>query len=248
VTVGGIPIGADHPVVVQEMTSTLTSRVDETLAQIRGLVEAGCGLVRVAVPDPASADAIRHYRATGAAIVADIHYDHRLALRALAAGADKLRLNPGTIGQGRVAPILDAAAERGVPVRIGVNAGSVRREYLERYGGVTADALVESALDEVSLLEKHRFYSTIISIKASDADLTVRANRMLAERVAYPLHIGVTESGYGEQGAIRSIMGAGALLLDGIGDTVRISLANRDRRENLRVCRDMLDSLKISHR
>jgi (E)-4-hydroxy-3-methylbut-2-enyl-diphosphate synthase len=245
VKVGDLLIGGGNPVVVQEMTSTRTDMIGDTVAQIRELMEAGCRLVRVAVPDEPSADAIRSFKETGAAIVADVHYDHRLALRAIEAGADKLRLNPGTMGKRAVAVILDAAEERGIPIRIGVNGGSVRREYLDRYGGVTPEALVESALDEVSLLEKHGFFNTVLSIKSSDADLTVRANRVLADRVDYPLHVGVTESGYGEQGRIRSIMGVGGLLLDGIGDTVRISLANRDRRENVRVCRDVLESLNI---
>jgi (E)-4-hydroxy-3-methylbut-2-enyl-diphosphate synthase len=161
-------------------------------------------------------------------------------------GVDKLRINPGNIGsENKVREVASSAKAHGIPIRIGVNSGSLKRELLDKYGGVTAEGLVESALHEVLLLERNGFESIVISIKAPDIDLTVRANRQLAEKVSYPIHIGITESGYGEAGIIRSVVGLGTLLLGGIGDTVRVSLTSRDRTDNIFVCREILRELSI---
>ena len=247
--VGDMVIGGNNPVVVQEMTSTPTTDIEKTVEQIRELEAAGCRLIRVAVPNEAAAAALRTLkRETGVCLVADIHFDYRLALLSIENGIDKLRLNPGNIGSERkVREVVAAAREREVPIRVGVNSGSLQRELLERYGGVTAEGLVESALGEVFLLEQAGFEFIVISIKAPDIDVTVRANRLLAEKVSYPLHIGITESGYAEAGIIRSVVGLGTLLLGGIGDTVRVSLTSRDRTENLAVCRKILQELSIPY-
>jgi (E)-4-hydroxy-3-methylbut-2-enyl-diphosphate synthase len=249
VSVGALVIGGNHPVVVQEMTSTPTTDIEKTLKQIRALTDMGCRLIRVAVPNDAAAAALRILkRETDAHLVADIHFDYRLALLSIESGIDKLRLNPGNIGAERkVREVVASASEHGVPIRIGVNSGSLQRDLLQRYGGVTAESLVESALREVLLLEKSGFEWIIISIKAPDVDLTVRANRLLSEKVTYPIHIGITESGYAEAGITRSVVGLGTLLLRGIGDTIRVSLTSRDRRDNIRLCWKILRELSIPY-
>jgi (E)-4-hydroxy-3-methylbut-2-enyl-diphosphate synthase len=247
VRVGDLTIGGGSPVVVQEMTTTATTDIDKTLAQIRQLEQYGCRLIRVSVLDEESAGAIRELKKrVGIPIVGDVHFNYRLALKAMENGIDKLRINPGNIGSEKnLARVVSAAKERRIPIRVGVNSGSLQKDILDKYGGVSADALVESALHEVSLLEKHGFHDTVISIKAPSVELTVGSNRMLSSRVDYPLHIGITESGIGEEGKIRSIVGLGILLMDGIGDTVRISMTTSDRRENLRLCFKLLDALEI---
>jgi (E)-4-hydroxy-3-methylbut-2-enyl-diphosphate synthase len=247
VSVGDLIIGDRNPVVVQEMTSTPTSDIDRTLREVRMLSEAGCRLIRVAVPDEDAARALAVLkRETGMLLVADIHFDYRLALRALEAGVDKLRLNPGTMGSAfKVKEVVAASRDRGVPIRVGVNSGSLQRDILERFGGVTAEGLVESALREVALLEKQGFQAVIVSIKSPDIGHTVQANRLLSERLPYPLHIGITEAGPGEEGIMRSVVGLGTLLLEGIGDTVRVSLTHHDRVENIGVCRRVLNMLHV---
>jgi (E)-4-hydroxy-3-methylbut-2-enyl-diphosphate synthase len=235
-------------VVIQEMTSTPTEDVPATAGQIRMLRSRGCSLVRVAVPSEAAARAVGPLGELGVPIVADVHFDYRLALLALEHGADKLRLNPGTISGRRVPDIVAAARERGVPIRVGVNSGSLQRDLARRYGGVTAEALVESALQEAALLEAHGFGDIVVSIKSTDIGLTVEANTLLAGRVDYPIHIGITESGPGEAGVARSVIGLGLLLQRGIGDTVRVSITSRDRSENLVVCRRLLERLDIPYR
>jgi (E)-4-hydroxy-3-methylbut-2-enyl-diphosphate synthase len=247
VRVGNLIIGDRNPVVVQEMTSTPTADIDRTLHEIRTLAAAGCKLIRVAVPDEEAARALAVLkRETGVLLVADIHFDYRLALRALEAGVDKLRLNPGTMGSAfKVREVAAASRDRGVPIRIGVNSGSLQRDILLKFGGVTAEGLVESALQEVALLEKQGFQDIIVSIKSPDIGHTVRANRLLSGHIPYPLHIGVTEAGPGEEGVMRSVIGLGTLLLEGIGDTVRVSLTNQNRIENLAVCRKVLSMLHI---
>jgi (E)-4-hydroxy-3-methylbut-2-enyl-diphosphate synthase len=199
------------------------------------------------VPCEEAAQAIGALKSgTDVLLVADIHFDYRLALLSVENGVDKLRINPGNIGsEHKVREVVCCAKEHGVPIRIGVNSGSLKRDLIEKYGGVTADALVESALNEVLLLERNGFERIVISIKAPDIDLTVRANRLLSEKVSYPIHIGITESGYGEAGIIRSVVGLGTLLLSGIGDTVRVSLTSRDRRDNIHICRKILQELSI---
>lgn len=249
VRVGNLIIGGNHPVVVQEMTSTSTTDIDKTVKQILRLEDHGCKLIRVAVLDTASANAIKHIKGqVNIPVVADIHFNYRLALLAMENGIDKLRINPGNIGGPRnISIVVSAAKERGIPIRIGVNSGSLEKNLVRKYGGITAAGMVESALHEVSLLEKHNFYDTVISLKSSDIDLTVESNKILSSRVDYPLHIGITESGYGEEGKIRSIVGLGILLLNGIGDTVRISLMASDRVENIRLCGQLLEELSIPY-
>ncbi len=227
VMVGGLPLGGGHPVLVQSMTNTDTRDVEATLKQIRALHEAGCDLVRVSVYDEACAEAVRILAAESPVpLVADIHFDHRLAIRSAENGIAKLRINPGNIGgEAKVRELADCAKAHGIPIRIGVNSGSVEKELLDRYGGPTAECLVESALNHARLLEKAGFEDIVLSMKSSDVRLTVEAYRLAARRCGYPLHVGVTEAGLPGQGTVKSAIGIGALLLDGIGDTIRVSLS-----------------------
>jgi len=243
VTVGGVEIGGCGPVSVQSMTTTPTSDVSATIDQILRLEAAGCDMARVAVPDEKSAEAIRQIKAeVTIPIVADIHFDYRLALVSLESGADKLRINPGNIGAvERVEAVAKAAAERGVPIRVGVNAGSIDRSH---YGLPTAEAMVESALDEIAVLERLGFESIVISLKAFDVPMMIRAYQLVSERCDYPLHLGVTEAGLAWEGTIRSSVGLGALLAEGIGDTIRVSLTG-DPAEEVRVGREILNSLGL---
>jgi len=226
VHVGNLTIGGGAQIVIQSMNNTDTRDVQATLRQIDQLAEAGCDLTRLAIPDLESADALARIRPLSALpIVADIHFDYRLALAALAAGADKIRINPGNIGgPDRVRQVAAAARERGVPVRVGVNSGSLSREIVDRFGGVNAQSMVASALESVALLEQWDFNDIVISIKASDPALTIQTYRLLSEKTQYPLHLGVTEAGTRNEGAIRSAIGIGTLLAEGIGDTMRVSL------------------------
>ena len=230
--VRGVAIGGGNPIPVQSMTNTHTQDVEATLAQIRRLEAAGCQIVRLAVPNTIAARALPEIRrGTDMPLVADIHFDYKLALAALEAGFDKIRINPGNIGSPeRVRLVADACRDRGVPIRSGVNAGSVEKPLLEKYG-LTAEALCESALGHVKLLEDCGFEDICISAKASDPSLTVETNRLLSERCDYPLHLGVTEAGTKELGVMRSAAGIGSLLLDGIGDTIRVSLTDAPEEE-----------------
>lgn len=225
VKVGNLVLGAGNPVRVQSMTRTDTRDVAATVAQIRRLEAAGCEIVRVAVPDEQAAGMLGEIkRQIHLPLVADVHYDHRLALAALAQGVDKLRVNPGNIGaRWKVEEVARAARERGVPIRIGVNAGSLEKDVESTYGR-TARALVESALRQADVLERVGFSDIVLSVKASDVLTTVEAYREAADRCAYPLHLGVTEAGTAWAGAIKSAVALGALLLEGIGDTLRVSL------------------------
>ncbi len=227
VQVGGAAIGGGARVTIQSMTNTDTRDVPATLRQIRALADAGCDIVRVSVYDEACARAVRDL-ADGSPVplVADIHFDHRLAILALENGIHKLRINPGNIGgEANVKELADALKARRVPVRIGVNSGSVEKEILRKYGGPTPQGMVESALGHARLLEKYGFDDLVLSIKASSARATVEANRLASRACDYPLHIGVTEAGSPGMGTIKSAVGIGALLMDGIGDTVRVSLS-----------------------
>ena len=248
VRVGDVLIGGGNPVVVQSMTNTRTSDVPATVEQVRRLIRAGCEIVRVAVPDMEAAQAIREIkREVSVPIVADIHYDHRLALLALDAGADKLRLNPGNIRDPqKIREVAQAAAERGVPIRVGVNAGSVDKRFLKN-GEVTPEGLVEAALWEVQLLEGVGFHDIVISLKAHEVPLTVEANRLIAEEVDYPLHLGITEPGPGMPGTVRSAVGIGILLSEGIGDTIRVSLPGDPVRE-VEVAWEILKALELRER
>ena len=225
--VGAVNVGGDAPVSVQSMTNTRTSDIEATLAQLRALEQAGCDIVRVTVPDEESARAIYRYKLAGIKmpIVADIHFSARLAVLSAEAGADKIRINPGNIGgDDKVKLVTDACRKRGVPIRIGVNSGSLERHILAQYGRPTPEALAESALYHISLLEKFDFTDIIVAVKSSSVLDTVAANRIVAARCDYPLHLGVTEAGADARGTIKSAIGIGALLCDGIGDTIRVSL------------------------
>jgi (E)-4-hydroxy-3-methylbut-2-enyl-diphosphate synthase len=246
VVVGGLKIGGGNPVVVQSMTNTDTRDVDATVKQITRLEEVGCELVRVAVPDQEAALALRKIKAKiNIPLVADIHFDYRLALLSLEQGVDKLRINPGNIGEReKVKAVVKAAKERGIPIRIGVNAGSLEKELVVKYGRHSPQALVESALRHVNILEDEGFEDIIISIKTSNVSLTIEAYRRIASQTNYPLHVGITEAGSRWAGTIRSAVGIGAILSAGIGDTIRVSLT-ADPVEEVRVGYEILKSLGL---
>ncbi|HZV83058.1 MAG TPA: flavodoxin-dependent (E)-4-hydroxy-3-methylbut-2-enyl-diphosphate synthase [Geobacteraceae bacterium] len=246
ITVGNIRIGGTAPCAVQSMCSTDTRNVAATLAQIARLAEAGCEIVRCAVPDQDAAAALGRIKAASPLpVIADIHFDYKLALQVLAVGVDGLRLNPGNIGERwKVEEVVRSARERLVPIRIGVNAGSLEKEFLERYGHPTAEAMVESALSHVAILEDLGYDQIKISLKASDVNKTVEAYRLLSKRVNYPLHIGITEAGTVFSGTIKSAVGLGILLADGIGDTLRVSLTG-DPVDEVRVGFEILKSLGL---
>lgn len=226
IRVGNIFIGGDSPISIQSMTNTNTSDIGSTVGQIQALTDAGCDIVRVAVPDMEAAEAISKIKEKiTIPLVADIHFDYRLALKAMENGVDKIRINPGNIGSvERVKEVVHMARERDIPLRIGVNGGSLEKELLQKYGHVCAEALVESAMGHVKLLEELDFYNTVISIKSSDVKISYEAHQLLSQMTDYPLHIGVTEAGTPYSGTIKSAVGIGAMLLSGIGDTVRVSL------------------------
>ncbi|NLP18219.1 MAG: flavodoxin-dependent (E)-4-hydroxy-3-methylbut-2-enyl-diphosphate synthase [Firmicutes bacterium] len=246
VRVGDINIGAGNPVVVQSMTSTDTRDVEATLGEIARLKGAGCEIVRVAVPDREAALALGQIKAKiNIPLVADIHFDYRLALLSLEQGVDKLRLNPGNIGdRERVQAVVSRAKERGIPLRIGVNAGSLEDDLVQKYGRQSAPAMVESALRHVDILEAEDFRDIIISLKAADVGVTIEAYRLVAKKTDYPLHVGITEAGTAWAGSIRSAVGIGAILSAGIGDTIRVSLT-ADPVEEVRVGFEILKSLGL---
>jgi len=249
IRIGVVPVGGDSPIAVQSMTNTPTGDVPATVAQIRRLESAGCEIVRVAVPDETAAAAIgRIRREISIPLIADIHFDYRLALRAAREGADGLRLNPGNIGGRRnVKAVVDCARDHGLPIRIGVNAGSLEKELMEKYQGATPEGMVASALGHAAILEDFGFDNIKISLKASDVGRTVEAYRMLARKTDYPLHVGVTEAGGLYPGIVKSAMGIGMLLAEGIGDTIRVSLT-RDPVEEVRVGFEILKALDIRRR
>ena len=226
VNIGGVKIGGDNPIAIQSMCNTDTRNVEETVKQIKELENAGCEIIRVAVPDMQAAEAIKDIkRQIDIPLVADIHFDYRLALKAIDGGIDKIRINPGNIGsEDRVKQVADMAKKNGIPIRVGVNSGSLEKHLVEKYGGVTPEGLVESALGHVRLLEKYDFYDTVISIKASNVPFSVEVYELLSETVDYPLHVGITEAGTVWGGTIKSAVGIGAILSRGIGDTIRVSL------------------------
>lgn len=233
INVGGVPVGGGAPVAVQTMCNTKTHDVEATAKQINAMAAAGCDIVRVAVPDMPAAEAISEIKKKiNIPLVADIHFDYKLALRALEGGVDKIRINPGNIGSAdKVRAVARACEERGVPIRIGVNSGSVEKEILAKFGGPTPEALVESALGHARLLEDVGFGDICISVKSSDVPTTVAAYRLMHERTDYPLHLGVTEAGTEYLGCINSAVGIGTLLMEGIGDTIRVSLTADPLRE-----------------
>jgi len=226
INVGGVPMGGGAPVSIQSMTNTPTHDVERTLSQIRALAAAGCGIVRVAVPNMKAAQAIGALKAgSPVPLVADIHFDYRLALKAAEQGIDKIRINPGNIGApDRVEAVAKACKERGIPIRVGVNGGSLEKDLLAKYGGPTPEAMVESALGHIKLLEKYGFEDICLSLKSSSVPATMQAYQLMAERYDYPLHLGVTEAGTREMGELKAAAGIGGLLALGIGDTLRVSL------------------------
>lgn len=226
VKIGDRVIGGGNPVLIQSMTNTRTDDVEATVAQIHRLEKQGCEIIRCTVPDMASAKALREIkRQIGIPLVADIHFDYKMAIAAIENGADKIRINPGNIGGGdRLKAVVDTAKAHGVPIRVGVNSGSLERALVEKYHGVTAEGIVESALDKVHMIEDMAYDNLVISIKSSDVLMCIRAHELLAEKTDYPLHVGITESGTVYSGNIRSALGLGVILYQGIGDTIRVSL------------------------
>ena len=248
ISVGGIPVGGGAPVSVQSMTNTPTQDVAATVAQIARLAAAGCDMVRVAVPDMAAAAALKKIKAAvDIPVIADVHFDYRLAVAAAEAGADALRINPGNIGGRRkVDAVVAVARERGIPIRIGVNAGSLEKELLAAHGGATPEAMVVSALRQIRNLEACNFHDIKISLKASDVPRTVAAYRRLSAETDLPLHLGVTEAGGLYPGIVKSALGIGMLLAEGIGDTLRVSLS-RDPVEEVRTGFEILRALGLRH-
>lgn len=239
--VGGVPIGGGAPVVIQSMLNTKTTDIPGCLRQIGQLQAAGCQIVRLAVPNLEAARAFAQIcKESPLPLVADIHFDYQLAIAAAEGGASKIRINPGNIGgEDRVKAVVDVCKDKGIPIRIGVNGGSLDKKLLEKYGHPTAEALVESAFSHLELLEKFGFYETCVSMKSSTVPTMVQAARLFRARCDYPIHIGVTETGPVRQGLIKSAMGIGALLLDGIGDTIRVSLTD-DPVEEVYAAKDIL--------
>lgn len=238
---GGVAIGGGAPVAIQSMLNREAHDIEGSVAQAVELERAGCQIIRAAVPDVESARLIEALKkAVSVPIVADIHFDYRIALECVQAGVDKIRINPGNIGErSRTEAVVKACADRKIPIRIGVNSGSVEKEILAKYGSPTAEALVDSALYHASILEDLGFFDTVISIKSSTVKTTIEAYRLAAERCSYPLHLGVTEAGTTRMGMIKSAVGIGSLLCDGIGDTIRVSLT-ADPTEEVRAARDIL--------
>jgi len=244
--VGPVPVGGDAPISVQSMTNTETCDVEATVAQVRAISEAGADIVRVSVPSMDAAEAFRRIRArVDAPLVADIHFDYRIALKVAEYGVDCLRINPGNIGrESRVRAVIDSCRDRGIPIRIGVNAGSLSKDLQRKYGEPNAEALVESAMRHVDILDKLDYPDFKLSVKASGVFMAVEAYRLIAKRIDQPLHLGITEAGGPRGGTVKSAVGLGLLLMDGIGDTIRVSLA-ADPVEEVKVGFEILKSLKL---
>jgi (E)-4-hydroxy-3-methylbut-2-enyl-diphosphate synthase len=249
VNVGGVKIGGDAPISVQTMTKTKTENIADTVAQIKTAAEAGVDLVRVTVNDKEAAAAMPEIvRQSPVPLVADIHFNHIFALKALEAGVAKVRINPGNIGsKDRIRQVLTAAKERGTPIRIGVNSGSLEEDILQKHGYPTAEALFESAMRHVQICDEHNFKDVVISVKSTDVKLMIEAYRLVAERTDIPLHLGVTEAGPTRSGTIKSSVGIGALLAQGIGDTIRVSLTD-DPVKEVEVGKEILRSLSLASR
>lgn len=226
IQIGNRVIGGENPILIQSMCNTRTEQVEATVAQILELEQAGCDIIRVAVPTMEAAEAIRSIKKRiHIPLVADIHFDYRLAIAAMECGADKIRINPGNIGsEDRVKAVVDKAKEYGVPIRVGVNSGSLEKSLIEKYGGVTAEGLVESALEKVGMIERMGYDNLVISIKSSNVMMCVKAHELISRQTHYPLHVGITEAGTLNSGNIKSAVGLGLILGQGIGDTIRVSL------------------------
>lgn len=246
IKIGNLYIGGENPIIIQSMTNTPTEDVEKTVAQIKELEKDGCELVRVTVNTEKAAEAIKEIKKQiNIPLVADIHFDYKLALKAMENGIDKLRINPGNIGDDeKVRLVVEKAKELNIPIRIGVNSGSVEKKILEKYGRVTAEGMVESAMYHVNLLEKYGFDNIIISLKASNVKMMVDAYRKISDLVDYPLHLGVTEAGTEFQGTVKSAIGIGSLLVDGIGNTIRVSLTENPV-EEIKVAKEILKVLGL---
>ncbi len=246
VKIGSVAIGGNNPIAIQSMTNTETSDVEATVAQILRLEKAGCEIIRSTANTEAAADAFSEIRKRiHIPIVADIHFDYKLAIRAMEHGADKIRINPGNIGgQENLKKVVEAAKKYQVPIRVGVNSGSLEKPLVEKYGGVTAEGIVESALDKVRMLEELDFHDIVISIKSSDVPMSVETHRLVSQQTDYPLHVGITESGTLWSGNIKSSVGLGMILGEGIGDTIRVSLSG-DPVEEVRTAKLILRTLGI---
>lgn len=249
IRIGHVLIGADNPVAVQSMTNTKTSDITKTVLQIKELEGAGCEIIRVGIPDEASARAIKHIKKDICIpVVADIHYDHRLALLSIENGADKIRINPGNIGdETKIKKVIEAANAAGIPIRIGVNTGSIRDEIIKRNGGLNSFAVLDSIRENLTVFEKYGFENIVLSVKSSNVLLNYEANRLLSEKYDHPVHIGVTEAGSDTAGLVRSAVGLGMLLKDGIGDTIRVSLSNEPV-EEVKAAYEILGCLGLRHR
>ncbi len=246
VSIGGRVIGGGSPVAIQSMTNTPTEDIEATTAQISRLEKAGCEIIRCTVPTLEAAKALKEIKKQiGIPLVADIHFDYKMAIAAMENGADKIRINPGNIGgREKVKAVVTAAKERNIPIRVGVNSGSLERELVEKYGGVTAEGIVESALDRIHMIEDMDYDNLVISIKSSDVMMCVRAHELLADQTPYPLHVGITESGTVNSGNIKSAIGLALILNQGIGDTIRVSLTG-DPVEEIRSAKLILRTLRL---
>ncbi len=246
IRIGDRFIGGDNPILIQSMTNTMTENVNATVEQILRLEDAGCDIIRLAVPNMEAAEAFgKIKKRVHIPMVADIHFDYRLALEAMKNGADKIRINPGNIGSAdRVKAVVDMAKEREIPIRIGVNSGSLEKHILEKYGKVTAEGIVESALDKVTMVEDLGYDNLVISIKSSNVLMCVKAHKLIAEKTAYPLHVGITESGTLHSGNVKSSVGLGIILYEGIGNTIRVSLTG-DPTEEIKTAKVILKSLGL---
>lgn len=246
VRIGSVTIGGDHPVAIQSMTNTKTEDVKATVEQILRLEAAGCEIVRCTVPTMAAAEALKEIKKQiHIPLVADIHFDYRLAIAAIEHGADKIRINPGNIGDvSRVREVVEKAKEYNVPIRVGVNSGSLEKHLVEKYGGVTAEGIVESALDKVRMIEEMGYDNLVVSIKSSDVMMCVKAHELIAEQCPYPLHVGITESGTILSGNIKSSVGLGIILYERIGDTIRVSLTG-DPLEEIKSAKLILKTLGL---
>lgn len=246
VKIGSAVIGGGNPILIQSMTNTATENVKATVAQILELEAAGCDIVRCTVPTREAADALREIKKqTHIPIVADIHFDYRMALAAIENGADKIRINPGNIGEkSRIKAVVDAAKERNIPIRVGVNSGSLEKCFIEKYGRVTAEGLVESALDKVKIIEDFGYDNLVISIKSSNVPMCIKAHELIADKTDHPLHVGITEAGTVYRGSIKSAVGLGVILNQGIGDTIRVSLTGNPV-EEIKTAKYILQTLGI---
>ena len=246
IQIGTVKIGGGNPVAIQSMTNTKTEDVEATVQQILALEVAGCQIIRCAVPTMEAAEAIREIKKRiHIPLVADIHFDYRLAIAAIENGADKIRINPGNIGdRSRVQAVVDKAKEYNIPIRVGVNSGSLEKPLLEKYGGVTAEGIVESAMDKVRLIEEMGYDNLVVSIKSSDVLMCVKAHELIAKQCPYPLHVGITESGTVLSGNIKSSVGLGIILYQGIGDTIRVSLTG-DPLEEIKSAKLILKTLGL---